>query len=41
MIQQFSKDKPFDIVDINPELSVDGVVKSEYSWTESFQRSSV
>jgi lysophospholipase L1-like esterase len=31
MIQQFSEDKRFDIVDINPELSVDGVLKSEYT----------
>jgi hypothetical protein len=32
VIEQFSKSKRFDIVDINPERSADGVLKSEYTF---------
>jgi lysophospholipase L1-like esterase len=31
MLERFSKNGHFDIVDINPELSDDGVLKSEYT----------
>jgi lysophospholipase L1-like esterase len=31
MLERFSKNGHFDIVDINPELSADGVLKSEYT----------
>ena len=32
MLERFSKNGHFDIVDINPELSADGVLKSEFTF---------